>query len=68
MESKKCTKCGVEKSLCDFYDGKKRKDGTRKKIAACKQCTLRKNAKWIEEKKRSIVSQRKNGWLKTRIE
>ena len=62
MESKKCTKCGVEKSLCDFYDGKKRKDGMRKKIAACKQCTLRKNAKWIEENKENHCQSKKK-WL-----
>ena len=59
MESKKCTKCSVEKPLNDFYDGPKRKDGTRKKISTCKKCTLIRNIKWINENKERYIQYQK---------
>jgi hypothetical protein len=35
METKKCTKCGIEKSLDEYYNESRVKDG---KQARCKQC------------------------------
>ena len=37
MESKICSKCGVEKELCEFHNSKKGKLG---KVSNCKNCVL----------------------------
>jgi hypothetical protein len=51
MDSKRCSKCKIEKSIDEFYNDKKRSDGSRAKIAACKDCTKAKNRKWMDSNK-----------------
>ena len=41
--TKKCSRCGVEKPLAEFYKSKKSKDGH---IAQCKECKNEINRKW----------------------
>jgi hypothetical protein len=46
-DSKKCNKCGIEKSLEEFYKDKSKKDGYR---ASCKECVK----KYYQENKEHI--------------
>lgn len=44
MKTKKCSKCKVEKEVCEFYKTKQNKDGI---YSSCKECKL----KWRRENK-----------------
>lgn len=43
---KKCSKCGVDKSLDEFYSHKRSKDGKR---SACKECSNKENKSWADK-------------------
>lgn len=48
METKVCTKCGVEKLLSEYYRQKVRPDGTVVLKAQCKKCVDQTKKKWSE--------------------
>jgi len=52
METKICNKCGLEKSLNEFYNYKKSKDGKR---VVCKLCFNNESKKYNEKNKEKIV-------------
>ncbi len=35
METKVCSKCGIEKEVCEFYNRKKSRDGKRPECKIC---------------------------------
>ena len=58
METKKCSKCGVEKALCEFDKRKGAKDGHR---GDCKVCR-RERHKIYAETNRELLSAQKAAW------
>lgn len=48
VKVKKCSCCGLEKELINFYPHKNTKDKLR---AKCKQCTTTENKEWVENNK-----------------
>jgi hypothetical protein len=65
--SRVCTKCGIEKSLYDFYKTTKNRLGLR---TECKECTNKSNRSWYktvsEENGERLKNHRKSG-MKTRL-
>jgi hypothetical protein len=51
---KKCSKCGIEKSLTEFHKNKGSKDGHR---SECKSCTKQQKAEWYVQNKERIKQQ-----------
>ena len=64
MQLKKCSKCGEEKPLEEFYKDKIKKDG-RKSI--CKICSLIADKEW-REKNKERVKELKQNWDKANKE
>tara|TARA_R110002074_G_scaffold26105_1_gene77056 strand:+ start:41 stop:727 length:687 start_codon:yes stop_codon:yes gene_type:complete len=58
MDTKVCSKCGVEKALCEFYNNKNTKDG---KSYECKECIKQQN-KIYREANKSKVAERKKAY------
>lgn len=56
MESKICTKCGLEKLLNDYYNHTQSSDG---KQTCCKSCTKKKQAEYRKNNKEKIKEARK---------
>lgn len=56
MDTKKCSKCGVEKALCGFYNSKSTKDG---KTYECKECTKQQNKAYREANKSKVAERKK---------
>jgi hypothetical protein len=63
METKKCSKCGVEKELCEFHKQSSNKTGYR---ASCKNCrkTEKEKNKLYKEKNKEKIRINNNIWLK----
>jgi hypothetical protein len=51
METKICSKCKIEKGLCEFYNNKTIKDGKR---PACKKCTDTQNNEYVRKNKDKV--------------
>lgn len=60
METKKCSKCGAEKALCEFWKDKDKKDGLR---SACKACV-----KAYREANKEKIAKRHKAYLKANKE
>jgi hypothetical protein len=63
MKTKKCSKCGVEKELCEFHKQSSNKTGYR---ASCKNCrkTEKEKNKLYKEKNKEKIRINNNIWLK----
>lgn len=59
MKTQECTKCGIEKSLDEFYD---RSDRIGKKKSSCKLCCNKDTQKHYSENKEKFKVYRKN-WI-----
>jgi len=47
MKTKRCTVCGQEKPISEFYITRPRKDGTMSYRADCKECVKKRSKKWV---------------------
>ena len=56
MSSKKCTKCGIQKDLSEFYKRPERKSGYH---SSCKKCSMKRNEKWRQNNKEKAYSYNK---------
>ena len=56
METKKCSKCGIEKPIIEFSKDKHKKDGYK---SNCKTCSNNSFAKWEENNKEKRIEYRK---------
>ena len=67
METKKCSKCGVEKELCEFHKQSSNKTGYR---ASCKNCrkTEKEKNKLYKEKNKEKIRINNNIWLKNNLD
>ena len=60
---KKCSKCGIEKPLTEFYKDRQKKDGHRRR---CKSCIAKFNAKYRTENKEKIAKRKAKLYAKNR--
>ena len=61
---KRCTKCGIDKELSEFYKDSSRKDGH---MSACKECDRSKNKKWAKANPEK-AAKRSQKWAKANPE
>lgn len=62
-ETKKCTKCGIEKTIDEFYKDKKSKDGRK---TDCKKCRLISVKKWVKDNPDKAKKNKSNWYQKNR--
>ena len=53
MVEKKCSRCGVVKSLSDFHREKAKKDGLK---SACKECILKSQIAYLQNERAHIIT------------
>lgn len=61
METKICSKCKLEKDICEFGIHKKNKDGKR---YSCKECENSESRKWKENNKHKVLEYSKTYYIR----
>jgi len=64
MEKKKCSKCGVEKNVCEFHKSKYFKDGYKSTCKECRKLIEKPYNKKYKEKNKEKIKLKKDLWEK----
>jgi hypothetical protein len=62
METKKCTKCGIEKNFSEFHKCSRHKDGVRGVCKICRKSETIKNREYYHTHKENMIIKKKE-WL-----
>lgn len=63
METKICSKCGIEKKVCEFQKDCSKKD---KLYSSCRECVCKKTKKYLKDNKNLIKQSKKNFYQKNK--